>query len=33
MTKDVKITLWSILAVFIVLAIIGVVSYYQTPSA
>ncbi|CAF1870602.1 hypothetical protein SAMN02744787_1998 [Bacillus subtilis] len=33
MTKGVKITLWSILAVFIVLAIIGVVAYYQTPSA
>ncbi|POD82631.1 hypothetical protein S101384_04362 [Bacillus subtilis subsp. subtilis] len=33
MTKGVKITLWSILGIIIVLMIIGVVSFYQTPSS
>lgn len=32
MTKGVKVALWCILAIFIILAIVGVISYYQTPS-
>ncbi|OBR25364.1 hypothetical protein SRCM100730_01567 [Bacillus velezensis] len=33
MTKSVKITLWTILGIVIVLMVIGVVSFYQTPSS
>lgn len=33
MSKFLKITLWSILVLIILLVIIGIVSYNQTPSA
>lgn len=32
MTKGVKVALWSILVILIILTIVGVISYYQTPS-
>gem|GEM_PF-2229764 len=32
MSKRMKVTLWSILGVVVVLSLIGIIAYYQTPT-